>query len=521
MNLEQQNPAPWQRLSGRIIWVDLVQIIVTQLPLLVAILIMDSSPELGQLWPLIGLAVFGLLGAVYDAIRWIVTRYRVTPSYVEVKTGVLFRRRRSIQRDRIRSIDTEAKLRHRIAGLRVVTIGAGQQSTANEAALDLDALIAADAQALRQRLLTTEVRHAMAEPAVTIDDQEQVESEASDQEAPLQVFARFRPGWVVYNVFNIWAYAVALGLVGGTWWLLSTLNIDPTNWVIGVLDWQGIGWIGTTIIAFIAVGLVGVVGMVVSYFTEYWNFELARVRGAESTELRTSQGLFTTREVNRNEQRVRGFQLSQPLFWRWMGVTDTNVITTGLSLWSANQPAAILPRVPLKIARQITAEVMAPEASPFEVPLAKHPRAALRRRLWWATLTTLVLGVMLKTLVTDHVMSFDILWVIPVIWGLTLVGAVIAYHALGHTITGSYLVVRSGLWNRSTVALQRQATSTVVIRESVFQRRLGLKTVSVMTAAGYGGYDAPDIATNESLEFAIEAAPNILDDFLVEAAPSK
>src|SRR5690625_3698677 len=113
MNLEQQNPAPWQRLSGRIIWVDLVQIIVTQLPLLVAILIMDSSPELGQLWPLIGLAVFGLLGAVYDAIRWIVTRYRVTPSYVEVKTGVLFRRRRSIQRDRIRSIDTEAKLRHR------------------------------------------------------------------------------------------------------------------------------------------------------------------------------------------------------------------------------------------------------------------------------------------------------------------------------------------------------------------------------------------------------------------------
>lgn len=518
MSRKQTLPIPWQRLSGRIIWVDLVQIVVTQLPLLIAIWLMNSSPEAGQLWPLIGLAAFGLIGAVFDAIRWLVTRYRVTPSYVELKTGLLFRRHRSIQRDRIRSIDTEAKLRHRLAGLRVVAIGAGQQASTDEAALDLDALVAADAHALRQRLLTTEIRDANVETEVREDAEVLPESDETDRDAPLHVFARFRAGWVVYNVFNIWAYVVALGLVAGTWWLLSALNIDVSGWIVGALDWQSIGWVGSTAIALVVVGLIGVLGMAVSYFTEYWNFELSRVRGPESTELRTSQGLFTTREVNRDESRIRGFQISQPLFWRWMGVTDTNVITTGLSLWSMSQPAAILPRVPLTHAHRVTADIMAPEASPFEVPLTKHPRAALRRRLWWATVITLIVGGGILLLVTDDVVAVEVLWGVAAFWLLALAGAFIAYRSLGHAITGPYLVVRSGLWNRSTVALQREATSTIVIRESLFQRRLGLKTVSAMTAAGYGGYDAPDLHSDDGLAFAINAAPGLLDEFLQDHA---
>lgn len=507
----------WQRLSGRIIWVDLVQIIVTQLPLVVAIWFMGASPNAGQLWPLIGLAAFGFLGAIADAIRWLATRYRVTAAYVELKSGVLFRRHRSIQRDRIRSIDTEAKLRHRIAGLRLVTIGAGQQATANEAALELDALSAADAESLRQRLLTAEVRRDASSEHRTAD-QSPEEPRETEQAAPLQVFARFRPGWVVYNIFNIWAYAVALGLAGGTWWLLTTFDIDPTGWVVAVLDWQNIGWVGTTVIALIVAGLLGVIGMAVSYFTEFWNFELSRVPGPESTELRTAQGLFTTREVNRDESRIRGFQISQPLFWRWMGVTDTLVITTGLSLWSMSQPATILPRTSLRFAHKIIADVMAPQPNPLDAQLTKHPRAALRRRLWWATVTTLIIGVTPTVLAFEGVIAFSVLWGLVVLWLLALSGAGIAYRALGHIIAGRYLVVRSGMIYRTTSALQRGAVSTIVMKESLLQRRLGLQTVSAMSAAGYGVYTAADLENNDSLTFAAQAAPGVLDEFLEETS---
>src|SRR5699024_6510832 len=164
----------------------------------------------------------------------------------------------SIQRDRIRSIDTEAKLRHRIAGLRVVTIGAGQQATADEAALELDALVAADARALRERLLSSEQAHVVNGDELLEDEESHEEVAGADRDTPLQVFARFRPGWVVYNIFNVWAYLVALGLVGGAWWILSTLNIDAVGWLMNLFDWGSIGWIGTTVIVVVAVGLVGV-----------------------------------------------------------------------------------------------------------------------------------------------------------------------------------------------------------------------------------------------------------------------
>jgi len=507
------SPTPWRRLSGRVIWVDLIVVVVTQLPLLLAIWIMNSSPEAGQLWPLIALAGFGLLGAFMDAIRWLVTRYRVTPAYVELKTGVVFRRHRSIQRDRIRSIDIEAKLRHRLAGLRVITIGAGQQASANEAAISLDALPAADARALRKRLLTAEVRQAIAEAGQTSD---QVQELDDDQPAPLQVFARFRSGWVLYNIFNIWAFVLALGLVSGGWWLLSSLNIDLAGWIVQIMDWEAIGWVATTGIAILAVGILGVIGMTISYFTEYWKFELARVRGPESTELRTTQGLFTTREVNRDESRVRGYQLSQPLLWRWLGVTDAHVITTGLNLWSMNQPAAILPRVPLRVAREVIDAILAPNRSPFDAKLTKHPRAALRRRLWWATLCALVLAAVLAVLAVEGILGWHLLWIPVVFWPLALTGAVIAYRALGHAMTERYLVVRSGLMNRATYALDRSAVSTIVIKESLFQRRLGLQTVAAMSAAGYGIYEAADMDANHSLAFATQAAPGILDEFLDE-----
>lgn len=511
--MSTENPAPWHRLSGRVIWVDLVVVVVTQLPLLLAIWIMNASPEAGQLWPLIALAGAGLVGAIMDAVRWLVTRYRVTPSYVELKTGVVFRRHRSIQRDRIRSIDIEAKLRHRLAGLRVITIGAGQQASANEAAISLDALTKADARALRKRLLTAEVRQAIAEA----DETPPQLQEPDDGEAtPLQVFARFQPQWVLYNIFNIWAFVMAIGLLAGVWWLLSSVNIDLTGWILELMDWEAIGWVGTSLIAIVAVGILGVLGMAVSYFTEFWNFELARVRGPESTELRTSQGLFTTREVNRDESRVRGYQLSQPLLWRWLGVTDTSVITTGLNLWSMNQPAAILPRVPLRVARETIDAIIAPGDSPFDATLTKHPRAALRRRLWWATFVTLILATVLSVLAAEDVIGWQLLWIPGILWPLALIGAVIAYRALGHTMTQRYLVVRSGLLNRATYALDRSAVSTIAIKESLFQRRLGLQTVSAMSAAGYGIYEAPDMDANHSLAFATEAAPGILDEFLEE-----
>ncbi len=536
----------WRRLSVRMIWVDLAQLLLAASPALVALVIVGVDPQGGGLWPLIGLAAWGAIGAFFDALRWVFTRFRVTDTHVELKTGVLFRVHRSIQHDRIRSVDAEAKLRHRVAGLRVLIVGAGQQKAAGESALRLDAVTVADARALQRALLDPKDLADATDPASPgeqapppgavaaeegADGRPGADAAAPDERAspsvgpdapapggePLVVFQRFEPRWVVYNVLSLWTYVIVLGLGWGGVWLVGSFGIDVVGVVEGLLDWDAIGWLGTAAIAFAAATFFGVLALAVIYVSEYWAFELARVRGPEGTLLRTRRGLFTTREVNRAEQRVRGMQLSEPLLWRWMRLADTTVVTTGLNLWAVSQPAAILPRAPVTAAKRIVGEVLDAEGpdNPFHAPLARRPSAALRRRLSWATGITVGLALVLTWLAITDVVPAVAIWGAAAFWPIALVGAGIAYRALGHAVVGPYLVTRSGLMSRATTALQRDAVSTVVVRESLLQRRLGLRSLLTMTAAGYGTYATPDLDATECLELGSRVAPDLLAPFLV------
>ncbi|WP_129668098.1 PH domain-containing protein [Phytoactinopolyspora endophytica] len=521
----ESTETPWRRLHSRVIWVDVAQTLLSLTPAVLALLVFGTEPSAGTLWPVVAIGVFGTLGAVTDGVRWFFTRYRVTGSYVERRTGVFVRQYRSVRRDRIRSVDATAKLRHRLAGLRVINIGAGQQSSAGESALVLDAILKADAEELRQDLLWARPNgtrgrdgtgQAEAVPAgVLAEARTEPAVDVATDDVDERVFARLRPSWVVYNMFNVWAYIMAIGLLWGGFWLASTFGIDVEGFIDGLADWDELGWGWSIAIGLAVTGAIGVIGLAVNFFTENWNFQLARVAGEHGTQLRTRKGLFTTREVNRDDNRMRGLQISEPLLWRWMGMADTNVVTTGLSLWSSSQPATILPRGPIAVARSVAADVLDVRPSPLDAPLERHPRAALHRRMWWATaITAIAVGVLAWLAATGVVPGWTV-WLGATSWPLTLLGALVAYRALGHAVVGSYVVVRSGLMSRSTVALQRKAVSTIALRESVLQRRLGLKTVSAMTAAGWGAYEASDMEGDAAVEFAAAAAPGLLEPFLL------
>lgn len=487
---------PWRRLSVRVVWVDLVKTVLSLSPGAVAVGFFDVEPSLSSLWPLLLVALFGGLGAVADIVRWAFTYYRVTDAEIQRRTGVFVRRHRTVQLDRIRSVDTYAKLRHRAAGLRVVTVGAGQQNGAGEAALLLDALSKDDAALLRRELL------GLAAP----------EPESAGAEPDAEVLATLRPWWVVYNMFSVWAYLMAAGLLWGLFWLVSTFGVDLYGAASRAADWEALGWFGIGVAVLVVGGAVGAIGMGVNFFTAYWRFELARVRSGGGAHLRTRRGLFSTREVNRDEARLRGLSIGEPLLWRWMGMADTNVITTGLSVWDMEQPTAILPRGPIRVARLVAARVLG-DPCPLDAPLPRHPRAALRRRLWWATVAGMVPPAAVAVPVASGSVPPWVLWAAFGLWPVALLGAVVAYRALGHAIAGEYVVVRSGLLSRTTSALRRDAVSTIAVRQSILQRRLGLSTVSAMTAAGWSAYEAPDVAAGEAVAFAARAAPGLVDEF--------
>lgn len=503
VSVTESSGQPWRRLSGRMIVVDVVQVLVSALPLLFAVFVLRIEDNLV---PVLALAGFGAVGAGYDVLRWIVTRYRITDTYVELRSGIVVRSYRSVRRDRIRSVDIEAKLRHRLWGLRVVKIGAGQQTAANEAAFFIDAVRKDDAENLRHLLLRKKGVHPGQKRSAGITDTDTG-----------QVFATLHPWWVVYNMFTIWGFVMVAGLLWGGYWLLMAFGINGADWIAAAVKSQDtfpIGWLIFGLIA--AAGVLGAIGLGINFFIEYWNFTLTRVEGDKGTLLRTRQGLLTTREVNRDDRRMRGLTIGEPLLWRWMHMADTNLITTGLSVLSMSQPTAILPRGPHDVARRVAQKVLNTATDLFSTPLTPHPIAALRRRLTWSTGVAAVIAAVLVWLSWHSIIHPNFVWVALGLWPLFLIGAVIAYRSLGHAIKGKYLVVRSGLANRTTSVLQRTAVSTVAIRQSPLQWRLRLKTVSVMTSAGWGIYQAIDIDAEQAIEFANEASAGLLEPFLVE-----
>lgn len=496
--VEREEPldssAPWQRLSPRMIAVDIVRSALALTPAVVAFVLFDAPFNAGFVIPLGFIAVTGVSGAIADVVRWATTRYRVTDTHVERSTGLFVTKYRSIRRDRIRSIDLDARLRHRIAGLKVVVVGAGQQSVAVQSALSLDAVRSSDAESLRTTLLRRD--------DATTDTGE--------------VLAAFRPWWFVYHLFGIWPLTAAAGLIWGGWWFLSMFGVD-VGALTGSLFDSDRPLAVNVLVGFALAVAVGAVSATLRYFTGFHRFELARVPTGEGTALRTRHGLFRIREVNRDDARLRGAMVSEPVFWRWMGTADTEVVTTGLSIWSANAPASILPRGPVSVARRAAGQALDLADNPFDHTLTRHPRTALRRRLVWAVMVVALATASAVFLAWQTPTPGWVPWVTAASLPLALLAAWVAYRALGHAIVDTHLVARSGLWARRTVALQRNAVSTIIVRESLFQRRLGLRSVIVATAAGWGGYTVADLHSDEALEFARAAAPGLLDPFVIDS----
>ncbi|MBA8823113.1 putative membrane protein [Saccharopolyspora lacisalsi] len=449
----------------------------------------------------VGIAV---LVSAATAVSWYFTRYRITARRFELRAGNLSRSHRSIPRDRVRSVDLTSQPVHRLLGLSVVKIGTGQQSGA-DSEIKLDAVTTSRAAALRRELLRGAGQAPAAEPA---EDE----------------IARIRPAWFGYSALTASFVLVVWGaLVSG----ISSLSELVKK--LGLLDaaterfvslplWVGIG---TVLLGMLLIGMAGSVALSVEM---WWAFRLTREPGTDSERgdtLRVRRGLLTTRSVSLEERRLRGAELAEPLLLRWVGGARVNAVATGLSTGQeSKQPArkTLLPPAPRAEAHRVSAAVLRERGSLADVALRRHPRAALRRRLIWSLAISCPIVAASAALALPGVPGPSWAWVVAVI-ALPAAGtcAVDAYRNLGHGIAGDYLIARCGTGVRNTVALRRDGVIGWRVKQSLFQRRAGLVTLSATTSAGHGVYAIRDVATGEGLTFAEEAVPELLRPFLEEA----
>ena len=491
---------PWRRLSIRVVYLDLVRVAISLATGYLGTVLGDDP-----VWPLIAGSGAGLLGALVDLIRWRTTRYRITSRRVEMRSGWLGRKHRIVARDRIRSVDSSARLLPRLFGLRTVQVGSGE----SESSFKLDGLDHQHAVRLHQELMPGQAPSATQESEGP--DSEGPESEAGD---PEQVIARLRREWVPLNVFTVWSVFAAASPLFGLHWLLRPVGVDLFGLGRGLLGWESRGPAWNVVLVLVIAYPIGVLVTTGTFLIGYWNFELVRKGTPPDTALVTRRGLLNTQTVQRTDVRLRGIAFEEPLAWRWLRLTETKVIATGLRQIGESATSGVLPRIRLGEARGLAAKILPDGSRPWETALHRHPRGALVRRLGWAVYgPALASGALLLFGLAGALP--DWVWPLPLtLVALTVPAAVVAYRSLGHGLAGLYLVVRRGVLKRRTVALQRRAVIGWTLEQSMLQRWGGRMTVGVATAAGGRYYRAPDMSVEQALAFVSGATPELARHFI-------
>jgi putative membrane protein len=481
------------------------------LPLL-AVLGVNRGFRSGGLVAVVAAAIVVVLAGAL--VEWLRTWYGVQDGRLVVERGLLRRSLTVVPVDRIRGVDVHASALQRLLGIVSVRVDAAATGGREDEAV-LNAVSAAEGARLRDVLLreAAQAEHAqdatspgvaapgptrpgVAAPGPAPGGPVADRSAAAAARAPV-VLARFDPRWLLYAPL-VGGYLLApVAAIGALANYAGELRVPLPlrRWARDALGAEP--GVRAILVAAVAVVLVSVAGAMVTAAVANWGFTLTRRGGT----LVAERGLLSRRQVSLEHDRIRGYALAQPLGLRAVGAARLTALVTGLGGGEDNESGRrgqLLPLGPARVARAVAAAAVVR----FDRPLRRHPPAARRRRLVRATLPWLVPAAVFG--------GFGIWPGLGACVGLAVLGIPLAldrYAGLGNAVDQRAVSVRSGSLRRRQVVLLRRGVVGATLRQTWFQRRAGLATVTLATGAGSGGYEAIDIGAADAVRLLRDVDP--------------
>ena len=418
-----------------------------------------------------------LLSLATAGLSWWRFSYADGPASVVVTRGLLSRSVRTVPNDRIRGVEVEAPVLHRLFGLVRVRIDAAAGTmTGKEEELVVDGVPRAEGDRLRTAVLTHR-------QAPTPDG-------AAEPQPAEEEFGRFDNRWLLYAPLVGSYLALPLAAVGALFRLAQELpeNLRPE------LDGPALSGLQVLLVVVGGALFVLLVGSVVGAAVVNWGFRLVRRGGS----LIAVRGLVTRRHTELEIDRIRGATIAEGAGMRLVGAARVNALVTGLG--DAARRGQLLPLGPRSEAWTLARRLVDDPG-----PLVLHPPAARRRRIVRAVLG----GLVVTAAGVIATVTAGWWWVLVVGLVLLVLGVPLGlgrYASLGHATGPRSFSVRSGWLVREQAVLQRRAVVGWEVSQSVFQRRAGLATVLACVGAGRGGYAALDMAADDVADFTAGAS---------------
>jgi putative membrane protein len=472
-----------------------------ELPLLIGGLVLGSTTG-NQSWTVAVLA----LSAVVGVARWFTTSYRIESDpesgQVQLRAGLLNRKVLSVPRNRIRSVQTDARLLHRLLGLAVLRVSTGQGSSGEHGSggFELNAVRVDQVPRLRAILL-----------AESTQPRDAATTEPAAPAASSTVLARWQPSWLRYaplSLSGLLTMAAAAGVVyqSGAVGPLQHSRLAES----GLEAAQRLGVVATVAVIAAVVLVASVLLAVLRSLLVYGNLVL--LRRADVLHLR--HGLLRLREHTYDMSRLRGGTLRQPLLVRVFGGARLDAVMTGVH--GAGESSVLLPPCPVPTAEAVLTWLVGGPENAWVVtgPLRGHGRRAAARRWTRALGVPVLTGVALAVVTVLVGISAVPAWLWTAWVAVTAWCALLAadrVSALGHRVDSRWLVMRAGSLERRRDCLATAGIIGWTVRQSPLQRRAGVATLVAATAAGIKRYPLIDVPENQAWAVAAEASPWVAD----------
>jgi putative membrane protein len=475
----------WQRLSPRMLLVHPVHELIRELPLLIGGLVLGQTTG-NQSWTVAVLA----LTAVVGVGRWFTTSYRIDADpesgQVQLRAGLLHRKVLSVPRNRIRSVQTDARLLHRLLGLAVLRVSTGQEARA-EHGFELNAVRVDEVPRLRDILLA--------------ESQRPVEVTTAAPAESSTVLARWQPSWLRYAPLSL-SGLLTMGAAAGLIYQTGVVGpLQHSRLAESALQAASRLGIAATVAVIAAVVLVASVLLaVLRSLLTYGNLVLSR----RADVLHLRHGTLRLRERTYDMSRLRGGTLRQPLLVRVLGGAGLDAVMTGVH--GAGESSVLLPPCPRATAESVLTGLVG-DPNVVTGRLRGHGRRAAARRWTRALGLPVLIG---ATLAVYALTSVVPLWLWTAWLAVTAWCALLAadrIDALGHRVDSNWLVMRAGSWDRRRDCLATAGIIGWTVRQSPFQRRAKVATLVAATAAGTKRYPLIDVPEDQAWGVAAQASP--------------
>ncbi|WP_235026727.1 PH domain-containing protein [Dietzia lutea] len=496
--------APWERLSWRMLLVYPLGMLTRLLPLFLISLWLGSNRS--NYWFEIVIVSMVILGGV---LRWLSTSYQVGSTHIILRKGFFSRQVVTVARQRIRSVDTESDLFHRVLRVSIVEVGTGRSDSGKSDAerFRLDAIDTALVEPLRDELL----KHRRAlDPSLSEEDEVQWGSKYGED------IARWKVTWARFAPFSFIGFGVLFSLWLITWQMGDMhdriMDLAVVEGTIAWLDSLGQPW--ASVGKCVAIWAVAGVLAIITYAIRYGKYALTD----HGQLLYVQNGVLRRKHQALDKARLRGVEMRLPVYLRMLGGGRLEPIMTGTKKGAT--ASTLLPQAPIKDVRRVAIRILG-DSTPVTVPLRRHPWKAVRRRITRGLLPFWIVAGLIVLVRIDSGPSADIWveWGIPAALVFLLLLAADRIRMLGHALLPGMLVSSHGSWSAKRTVLEADGIIGWTVTQSVFQRSAGVATVAAATPAGNGVYSVMDIDADEAWALAEALTPGITDVWHHDADP--